>query len=227
MYCERCGVEIEPGLEECPLCGGTGRTEEEPELTEYSLDEPPELVSVLRKSVRQSVLGIGLTVAIVLMIIDIGSGNGVNWAPVALAPVIALTVVVALPFLTRSWWIAFLGSIVTIAAMLGSLDLLANGRFDWFAPVALPIVGMIAIVVVGVQVLLPRVPGINKAGVVMAGAALVTTAVDGTIALYRGAGFSLGWSLIVLISVLPVAALFSLLHVTILRYIDLRRRFHL
>jgi hypothetical protein len=191
------------------------------------MDEPPELVSVLRRSVRRSVVGIGLTVAIVLMIIDIGSGNGVNWAPIALAPVIALTVVVALPFLARSWWIAFLGSIVTIAGMLAVLDLLANGEFDWFAPVAVPIVAVIALVVMTVQMLLPRVPGVNKAGVVLAGVAVVTTAVDGTIALYRGGGFALSWSLIVLISVLPVAVLMSLLHVTILRYIDLRRRFHL
>jgi hypothetical protein len=227
VYCERCGVEIEAGVAECPLCGGTGQTEEEPTLTEYSMDEPPELVSVLRRSVRHSVLGIGLTVVIILLIIDVGTGSGVSWAPLAITPVIALTVVVALPFLTRSWWVAFLGSIVTIAGMLASLDLLANGKFDWFAPVAVPIVGVIALVVIAVQKLLPRVPGVNKAGVILAGVAVVTTAVDGTVAFYRGGGFSLGWSLIVLISVLPVAALMALLHVTILRYIDLRRRFHL
>jgi hypothetical protein len=186
VYCERCGVQIESGVEECPLCGGTGRSVEEPELTEYSMEEPPELVSVLRRSVRQSVVGIGLTVVIILLIIDIGNGDGVGWAPLAISPVVALTVVVALPFVVRSWWVAFLGSIVTIAGMLGSLDLLANGRFDWFAPVAVPIVAVIALVVMAVEVAFPRVPGINKAGVILAGVAVVTTAVDGAVALYRG-----------------------------------------
>ncbi|MEX2443423.1 MAG: hypothetical protein WD492_07450 [Alkalispirochaeta sp.] len=227
MYCERCGVELEPGFSVCPLCGATEQNDQEPDMTEYYLDEPIPVEPVLRRMVRRSILGIGATAAIILLIVDIGIDGAVSWSPAAIVPVVAGTAVVVLPLIFRRWLPIFSGSMVTIIAMLALLDVLSDGVLDWFVPVAVPITVAAGVIVELHRFLLPRLPGVVKGAVILAGAGLLTAVVDATIMIYTQGAVGLSWSRFVLISTLPAAASLVLIHRTVLRYIDLRRRFHL
>ncbi|MFW5694480.1 MAG: zinc ribbon domain-containing protein [Alkalispirochaeta sp.] len=227
MYCERCGVELEPGFSTCPLCGATEHGEDEPDLTEYQLDEPIPVEPVLRRMVRRSITGIGATAAIILLIVDIGIDEAISWSPLAIVPVVAGTAVVVLPLLLRRWLHIFAGSMGVIMVMLALLDLLSDGVLDWFVPVALPITVASGAMVELHRFLLPRLRGVVKGAVILVGLGLLTVVVDATIMLYSQGTVRLTWSQFVLISTVPTAALLVLIHRTVLRYIDLRRRFHI
>lgn len=227
MYCERCGVELEPGFSVCPLCGASEQSDQEPQITESPLDEPLPVESVVRRMFRQSLLGTGATVAIILLIVDLGMNNALSWAPVAIVPVVAGTAVVVFPLIFRRWLYTFLSSTATIMAMLALLDLLSDGVLDWFLPVALPLTLAAGVLVELHRFLLPRLPGVVKGSVILVGTGIMTAVVDLTIAIYTGGPIGLRWSQFVLLATLPAAALLVLLHRTVLRYIDLRRRFHI
>ena len=227
MYCERCGVELEPGFSVCPLCGASEHCQEEPQITESPLDEPPPVEPVLRRMVRHSLLGIGATAAIILLIIDFGMDEALSWAPVAIVPVVAGTAVVVLPLIFRRWLFTFLSATATILAMLALLDLLTDGVLDWFLPVAVPLTAAAGVLVELHRFLVPRLPGVVKGAVILVGAGIMTAAVDLTIVIYTGGAIGLRWSQFVLLATLPAAGLLVILHRTLLRYIDLRRRFHI
>ncbi len=227
MYCERCGVDLEPGFAVCPLCGTAEHMEDEPSITEYHLDEPVPVEPVLRRMIRRSVVGIGLTAAIILLIVDIGFDGMLTWSPMAIVPVIAGTALVVFPLLFRRWLYVFFGSMTTTIAMLALLDLLPDGVLDWFTPIAVPLTLAAGILVELHRFLLPRLPGVVKGSVALVGSGVMTAVVDLTITLHATGTVELTWSRFVLLAALPVAGLLVLLHRTLLRYIDLRRRFHI
>jgi hypothetical protein len=227
MYCERCGVELEPEFTVCPLCGASEHGEHEPEVTEYYLDEPLPVEPVLRRMVRRSIVGIGLTVAVILLIVDLGLDEAISRAPLAIVPLLSGTAIIVFPLAFKRWRHILAGTMATIAAMLALLDVLSDGVLDWFVPVAVPITVAAGVLVELHRFLLPRLPGVVKGSVILVGAGVMTAVVDVTIMFYRGEGVTPSWSLFVLLSTLPVAMLLIVIHRTVLRYIDLRRRFHL
>lgn len=227
MYCERCGVELEQGFAVCPLCGAAEQAEHEPPITEYHLDEPVPVEPVLRRMIRRSIMSIGLTVAIILLIVDLGFDGGLTWSPVAIVPVIAGTVLVVFPLLFTRWLHVFLGSATTTIVMLALLDLLSDGVLDWFVPIAVPLTLAAGMIVELHRLLLPRLPGVIKGSVALVGAGMMTAVVDLTITFHAAGTVELTWSRFVLLAVLPAAGLLVVLHRTLLRYIDLRRRFHI
>ncbi|HKK49464.1 MAG TPA: hypothetical protein VJ932_10220 [Alkalispirochaeta sp.] len=227
MYCRRCGVELEPEFSQCPLCGSTDHTEQEPEMTEYHLDEPAPVEPVLRQMVRRSIGGIGMTASIILLMLDLGTDGVLSWSPVAIVPVITGTALVVIALLFTRWSHIFFGSMTATITMLALLDLLSNGGLDWFVPIAIPLTLAAGVVVELHRFLLPRLPGVVKGSVILVGAGIMTAMVDMTITLHTMDTVGLSWSRFVLLATLPAAGLLILLHRTLLRYIDLRRRFHI
>ena len=226
MYCSHCGVRLEPAMTECPLCGGRAQESEEPTLSEYHILEPVPVEPVLRRIVRRSLASIAATAVVILLIVDVGTGEGLSWAPLAIVPVVAGAMVLMIPFAVRRWCPGFSGAMVTVLAMLAALDGLGNAALEWFIPVALPITVATGLVVAIERAILRRVAGAIKGAALLAGAGLLTAAVDASVQRYLTGSASLTWSLVILVSTLPTAGLLVVLQRSVLRYIDLRRRFH-
>lgn len=226
MYCDNCGVELEPGVEQCPLCGSGSPAAHEPELREYAVGEPEAVLPAVRRLFRRGVGAAAATVAAVLLIVDVGTTGGVSWSPLAITPVFTAAAILVVAATSRRWWPGFFGAIAAIIAMLALLDVLANGVFDWFVPLATPLVLATAVLIALERRAIPRVRGVLRGAAIFAGAGVLTAVIDAVVAWYADGTPRLSWSLVVLVSTLPTAGLLVILHRTVLRYVDLRRRFH-
>ncbi|MCG8481337.1 MAG: hypothetical protein MI724_19740 [Spirochaetales bacterium] len=227
MYCERCGVQLEDDMERCPLCGGTSRVSEEPRVPEYApSDERPGVPAVRRIAARVLAL-LSATAVVILLIVDLFFTGGLSWTPPVVTPVVFGTLMGLLPLLSTRWQSVFVVELVLIAIMLVLLDALDDGSLEWFVPVALPILGLTAFLLAGSAALVPRVRGVAKGALILAAAGVLTAGIEITVRLYRDMAIGISWSAVVLVSTLPAAAFLLLLQQTVLRYVDLRRRFYL
>ncbi len=227
MYCERCGVQLEDHMERCPLCNGENREGEEPKLSEYALSaERPGVAPVRRIAARVLTL-LSATAVVILLIVDLFFSGGLTWTPPVVTPIVFGTLMGLLPLLSTRWRRVFFAELGVIAVMLILLDALDDGALEWFVPVALPILGMAALLLAGSAILVPRTRGVAKGALVLAAAGLLTAGIEITVRLYQDTAIAVSWSAVVLVSTLPAAAFLLLLQQTVLRYVDLRRRFYL
>ena len=227
MYCEHCGVHLEDDMERCPLCGGAGRLTAEPRVSEYALSDRLHGVTPVRRIAARVLALLSATAVIILVIVDLFFTGGLSWTPPVVTPVVFGTLMGLLPLLSARWRRVFVAELALIAIMLALLDALDDGSLEWFVPVALPILGLTALLLAGSAALVPRVRGVAKGALILAAAGLLTTGVEVTVRRYQNMAIGISWSAVVLVSTLPAAAFLLLLQQTVLRYVDLRRRFHL
>ena len=227
MYCERCGVQLEEDMDRCPLCGGVGRVNEEPAFSEYAVAAERSVVPPVRR-IAARVLGLlSATAVVILLIVDLFFSGGLSWTPPVVTPIVFGTLMGLFPLLSTRWWRVFVAELGAVAGMLALLDALGDGSLEWFVPVALPILALTAILLAVSARLVPRAPGVAKGALVLAAAGVLTTGIEITVRHYRGMEIAISWSAVVLVSTLPAAAFLLLLQQTVLRYVDLRRRFYL
>lgn len=225
-FCERCGVELEAGLEVCPLCGGEEIAASQPHVLEYDQTADGVPARLLRKTASRAVDIVFGAAIVILLIADTAYDQTVTWSVPAIIPTAAGWLLI------RTWlWArtAILGtalSLATITAMLALLDL-RRGTLEWFIPVALPLVGTLALVMAVSWPLVRRARGAARIAIVLLAATAVTVGVDITVALWTDAARIISWSLVVVISTVPFAISLMLLQRTVLRLVDLRRRFHI
>lgn len=157
MYCIQCGVELQKGAAQCPLCGlrvyHPDLPEERPEARPY----PPFTGSTER--VRPGGLLLILSVLFALPIIlclmvDLRLSGGVTWSGYVAAGVLAGYLAVSLPL-----WFPRLSGVVYFPITAAALLLVAlyvclktGGR--WFLPFALPVGGTACLIAETVIVLL-------------------------------------------------------------------------
>jgi hypothetical protein len=214
-------------LETCPLCGGEPRHDREPEIPEYAPASEPIPARVARRLIARSILLVGTAAVAILIIVDVGIDGRVDWSPLTATATAGGTFLLRYPFVFRRWVRAAAASLITTLLMLVLIDLLADGTVDWFFAVAVPITAAAGVLTVPSVLLFRRTRGVAKAAVPVLAAGLLTVAVDAAVTFSVGGTIGVGWSLIVLIATAPVAALLVLLQRTVIRHIDLRRRFHL
>lgn len=225
MWCPRCGVQLEPDRTRCPLCGEARLSAEPVDVGEYVPLPPPALDTRWRGIVRRVALLVAGTASVAVALVDRIVVGYLSWSPYALIPIVAAALMVVAVSLRRAPAVRVGGVFAIASMMLIGLDALDG--IAWFVPVALPILAAAAIVCGVAALVLPRMPGAIRSAVVLALAAAVCVAVDGAIVRYRSGTPELGWSLVVLVAAVPGALFLLTLELTVLRVIDLRRRFHL
>ena len=156
MYCVQCGVELQKGVQKCPLCG---LRVYHPDLTETPEARPYPAFAGSTERVRPGGLLVILSFLFALPIIiclrvDLKLSGGVSWSGYVALGVLAGYIAVCLPlwFPKRSPVVFFP---ITMAALLGValyVCLKTGGR--WFLPFALPVGGAACLIVETVIVLL-------------------------------------------------------------------------
>lgn len=147
MYCIRCGVELQKGVETCPLCG----------LRVYhpELSEPPEAAPYPRGPEAETVSHGGLLFIIsfffaiplvICLLIDINMNGGVDWSGYVCFGLLTAYVLVCLPL-----WFRKPNPVVffplDIAAILGlCLYVSLKTRGGWFLPFAFPVGGALLLI---------------------------------------------------------------------------------
>ena len=156
MYCVKCGVELQAGVETCPLCG---LRVYHPDLTETPEARPYPPFAGGGERVRSGGLLLILSFLfalpiIICLLVDLKLTGRVTWSGYAVFGVLAAYIAVCLPlwFRRRNPVVFFP---IAMAALLGValyVCLKTGGR--WFLPFALPVGGAVLAIIETVIVLL-------------------------------------------------------------------------
>jgi hypothetical protein len=233
--CQNCGVEIDEGLERCPLCRAPLGLEAEqveegppPPGSGRPYDEASNPLNRLRLWEILSLFA-GTSAAVVL-IADFAYSMTVTWARYPLVSIIFLWAAGSLLFLLRRHRLLLLvAETVAMAAFLQTLDLL-EPRGPWFLTLALPLTVLAGTLVGGVSAVMralrQRVFAILAVALLSAG--LFVVGLETVISLNFSGSFRLSWSLVVLGCAVPlVGLLFYVQYRLKATSDDIRKLFHL
>ena len=227
-YCERCGIELEPGMDVCPLCGGSSVSGEIPVRGEYEVhpdDSVREGISVRAIYVR-TVLLVLLVPVLVTALVDLIVEPGLTWAPVVWISLGVVGFALLNPLVLRSELLIFFLDLLAVVLLLFGIDWLFNG-VNWFFQIGLPLVTAIGVIGAALVLLVPNVRPLVAIAAIILGGAAVCVAVEISLSIFLRGGIGLSWSPVVVISTLPLGAALILFEYTVGRYLDFRRRFHL
>ena len=212
--CQSCGVEIDEGVERCPLCqiplgrkteGGGEAPSPVGSRRAYGEASKP----LTRRRLWEIVsLFAGASAAVVLAA-DFAYSMTVTWARYPLVSIIFLWATGSLLLLLRRHRaLLFVAETAALAIFLQALDLLVAGK-PWFLTFALPLTvlgcALFGGVAVVAQALRPRVFAILA--VVLACASLFVVGLEITIGLYLYGAFRMSWSIVVFGCVAPLVGL--------------------
>jgi len=200
----------------CPLCGKDPENnfEQEPVSDNY----PSDIIQLQKKENRRYLWELSGILAFsgiaVCTILDLLTGKGLNWSLFSDISITAAWVILTLYlFAYKRTLVLVILQMLAILAALFFIDLITPGK-GWFFPVGAPltIAGFIA---AGTVIFLYRavhLKGLNiiaSAFIALSGFCIIAEIVFDN---YKKGFLDLQWSLIVAVSVLPVALLFFFFH---------------
>jgi predicted nucleic acid-binding Zn ribbon protein len=214
--CVNCGVELDDGLKICPLCGKDPENKEEQE--QISSNYPSDIIQLEKKENRRYLWELSGIIAFsgiaVCTILDLLTGKGLNWSLFSDVSITAAWVILTLYLFAYKRTLAIVTlQMLAILTALFFIDLLDPSR-EWFFPVGFPVTvaGFIASGTVIVLYRAVHLKGLNiiaSALIALSGYCIITEIIFDK---YRNGFVDLQWSLIVAVSILPIALLFFFYH---------------
>ncbi|MFW6288407.1 MAG: DUF6320 domain-containing protein [Spirochaetota bacterium] len=240
--CDNCGVRVEEGLDECPLCGEPvteqRRQEREAAIERENIllpgaEVPPEDEETVRSAkiwMFEMVSLVAFTAGIIIFAADFASGFELDWS---LYPLLGIGFVYlftsALIGFARTPGILLIVQTAIVAGFLLLLDLLiADG--GWFISLALPITVLVAVLTGASSIAISRL-GLNAlqgVAVVFLASGFGTVGLELIINLARDSETLVGWSLIAFACTLSVFVLVLFINKRLKeRHSEFRKIFHL
>ncbi|MCF8231648.1 MAG: DUF6320 domain-containing protein [Bacteroidales bacterium] len=238
--CANCGVEVEENANFCPLCGEpvvdkhTGnidyitirkRKKEEKALTDYQ-----KLSSLQKRKLFWEISGIVLITGIlVTLLIDLFASSRITWSrySVTVCAVLFLNTTL-IRFWPKNLMVLMLGSMTSTSALLILLDVF-TGNMDWGVNLGVPLLVVAHILTLALTKIIKRAreKGLNIIAYSFIALGIFSLGIEGVVSLYVKNAINLHWSLVVIASVLPGAAILFFIHYRLKRGTDLRRFFHI
>jgi len=229
--CENCGVDLDEGLLICPLCGKNqvNNNDEEPPSFNY----PSEILRLQKKENRKYLWELSGIITFsgiaVCTIVDLLINKRLNWSLLSDVSVLAAWVILTLfLFAYKRTLLIVPGLLFIILTSLFMIDLIIPGK-KWFFPVGFPLT-IAAFFVGGIVIVLYRaahLKGFNvlaAAIIILSGFNILTELI---LDKYLNGIVHLRWSLIVAISILPVALILFFYHYRLKRGKRLDSYFHI
>lgn len=216
--CANCGVELDEGLNTCPLCGftnGEPAIKKSGDKPEYL---PSDIILLHRKETRRHLWELSGIISFsgiaVCTIVDLVIGKNLHWSLFADISILASWVFLTLILLAfRRYYIIIPGLLFTILAMIFLFDL-CTPPVDWFFSIGLPLT-IALFIAVSIVVFLWKVAhfmGFNILAIaflVLSGFCIVSEVfIDKH--LYNKV--EIHWSAIVAVSILPIALVLLFVH---------------
>jgi uncharacterized membrane protein len=229
--CSTCAVEVEEGVERCPLCGtpldervprplAQGKEAIEPEVSESSA----------RRWLWEVITLLALTAAAILIAIDLASGFDVTWSLYPLSAIAFLWICATSAIALAKRPLALIAALAAAtAAFLFALELITGGR-SWFFPLALPLVLLAIAVSAGAWAVVNRLrlPLLPALAVAVLSCGLTAIGAEYILNRYLRPGTVVSWSLVVLACAISLFLALLLVHRRLKeRHSDIRRFFHL
>lgn len=234
-YCSSCGVEVDEGVERCPLCDtpihGVGESgAKEVRNPEPDQGEKPRMSGKARRKLSWEVTSILCLIAVfVVTASDLRVHSSIGWSLYPIAAVIWAWIVSTIAiFAIRRTVLVIGGWVLATLGFLAAMNLLEGG-LTWFLSLCLPIFVLCVVVSVPVIVIATRLRtvGLNVVALASLGAAVVCTGVDAVIEYSSSGSVRFSWSLIADEALLPFAGIMIFVHLRLRTRFNFRRIFHL
>jgi hypothetical protein len=229
--CSTCAVEVEDGIERCPLCG-TPLREGLPDLPDAAGEgSGPEVSeSSVRRWLWEVSSLLALTAAAILIAIDLASGFDVTWSRYPLSAIVFLWICATSAIGLARRPLALIAALAAaVVAFLLVLELITGGR-AWFVPLALPLAAMAMAEGAGAWLIVSRLrlPLLPAIAAVVLGCGLAAIGTEYILNRYLKPGTVVSWSLVVLACAMSLFLALLLIHKRLKeRHSDIRRFFHL
>jgi len=236
--CPNCGVELAESMKHCPLCRSA--VEDADKLTEER-DAPypekaidPERLDARTDAQRPKIfleifsVCSGIACATVLAVEALADGR-ISWSLYPVASVAYLFFVIAVPVaLGRRRWRATVALAMATPLFVLSLDLLDPSR-SWFPSVGGPIALSVEATIIACAASIYRLrrKGVNAIAVALIGAAAASACIELAVDMATTGAAALGWSAVVAVVCLPIAALLFYVHHRLAGRASLAKLFHL
>jgi hypothetical protein len=229
--CTHCGVELDEGFKICPLCGKEpgNKEDQEPVSNNY----PSDIIRLQKKENKRSLWELSGIIAfsgiVVCTMVELLISKTLRWSLFPDISILASWVILTLfQFTYKRTLMIVTFLIFTILAALFLFNLISTGR-GWFLPVGLPI-AMTAFFATGTIIALYKaawLEGLNliaAALIILSGFCIITETI---LDKYLNDIVNIRWSLIVAISVVPVALVFFFYHYRLKKGKQLDSLFHI
>ena len=214
--CINCGVELEDGIFQCPLCG---KNQDDPaDIKAETMNYPSDIINLHKKETRKHIWELTGIIAFsgiaVCTIVDLVIGKGIKWSLFADVSIISAWVFLTFIMLKiRNAWILITGLSATTLLMLLMFDLI-SAKDNWFLPVGLPIT-LSAAFFVCLAVILYRYAkfkGFNILAIIFLSAAGFCILTEIILDKYMRGKVDVHWSLLAAVSILPIALVLFYVH---------------
>lgn len=238
--CNYCGVELDVEMNYCPLCGHKSNTPVVSSRKDSNKKEPVEAKTVAynfedltqsqqRKVVWELAAFVLVSISVITLIIDLLISRQITWSkyPMTIGLILLIDISLIL-FLQKQFFLLFSGCFVSTSLLLFLLDLYNNNLFTGLK-LGIPIIFFICLVIFLLAILIrkSKQKGINIIAYSLVAAGMICMCIEGIITLHTQNQLKLQWSLIVLISVLPVSAILLYIHYRLKRVTNLKKAFHI
>jgi hypothetical protein len=238
--CNYCGVELEVDMNFCPLCGHKSnaplklkRKESSKEKSSENSSEEIEFLELTqpqRHKIALELIAVMLISGVLVSFaIDLFINRQITWSKFTITAGLFLLTTISLFFmLLKKRFLLVAGCFISTSLLLLLLDFF-NHHSTWGLKLGIPIVFSISFVVYFLSLIIykSRQKGINLIAYTMLAAGILCFFIEGAISFFAYDHLRFQWSLIVLISVIPVAAILAYIHFRLKRATSLRKFFHL
>lgn len=239
--CKDCGVIIEEGLDECPLCGAPVSDEARERAADADPSDvlrmpPASLDPEVRETVRsakiwlfETITIVAFTAGIIVFAADFATGFELSWSltPLAAIGFVYLFTVAIITFIRRPM-ILLISETLVIALLLLVLDFLV-GEESWFLTLGLPMTVLVAVLtgVTVASIVKLRLNLLQTVGVVFLVSGFCAVGIEFLINRARGE-LLVSWSLIAFACALSVFLVLIFINRRLQeRHSEFRKIFHL
>lgn len=239
-YCKYCGVELDENMESCPLCNTPilavyKDAEEGQQRPSYIPQKDLSIATGKLTKKQKSRLFwelsaiILLSAIIVTLIIDIIISKGITWSRYTVTLCLVIFVIISLFSFWRNRPILFLGgSFLSLALLLVLFDSYMF-NIGWGNRVGVPILVIlyVNILILFLLIRITKQRGLNIIAYFFIVAGLISFSIESILDKYFLGHFDYRWSLIVIVSALPIAGILFFIHYRMRVGTELRRLFHI
>lgn len=231
-YCTNCGVELDEGLNSCPLCGFTNGTDYINKTVEKKEPLPSEILQLYKTESRRHLWELSGIISFsgiaVCTIVNLVIHKSLSWSLLTDTALLALWICLALILLTfRKYFLIIPGLLFTILLTLFLFDLYSP-PVNWFYGIGLPVT-IALFIAVSIITLLWKV-ALFKGFNILAIAFLVVSGfcvvMEVFIDKFLFDAVDIRWSAIVGVSILPIALVLLFVHYRMKRGKQLDSYFH-
>lgn len=242
-YCKDCGVELDPSMDQCPLCHQPASENDGQktilQVDKSSLQDNPDNPGRKDKQVNEQeqnrklfwelTVLVFFSAAIITLLIDLFTSRQITWSKYTVSISLVLLINSSIfSFLRHKPFILFGGSFASIAALLLLLDYFGKSN-GWGLKLGIPLLLLIYLYVLYLFLLIKylKEKGINIIALLLSAAGVFCLGVEVVLDNYFYGNITMGWSVYVLVSSLPVAGILFFVHYRMKKGRELKRLFHL